>query len=372
MTVGARWISIAIVLGLCTSYFIWGRNRVPPAAPATPRDFTAQAQTSTPESEIPKHGAGALKFNPDEIDFGVVPVNESRTATQQLTNPTDKTITIRGLSGSCGCMTVDATSLEIPPGKSTTLNYRIKALAGKKTHELSTYFRSNEAGDPYYTNKVYISVKEEILVDPNPLNFGHANKHEPKVLEFTVRSEDGKPFELKTVAASKHDFTFKWERPPGGDGSVYNVKATLVAEKGGMLNDTAAVVTDRQRAGTMPLYMSAQVKPDLTCEPMILVAQMNSARIVDTYTAVLTRTTPGELKVLDIVDSNPAPNNLPLDFVVDRLSESSCRLSIKFKGPYPKRAPFGHFRVKTNVEEQDFDIPFRVNSSPDAPAATKP
>jgi len=102
MTSSLRWIILAAILGLCTSYAMWGRPRTPsvnpsalPSVPAT----TATGTTDTPAYPplVRSHGAGALKFDPDEIDFGVVPVNESRSAQQRLINPTDKAIHIRKL-----------------------------------------------------------------------------------------------------------------------------------------------------------------------------------------------------------------------------------------------------------------------------------
>jgi|ERR1043165_7893545 hypothetical protein len=361
MSGSTRWLVLAAVLGLCTSYVLWGLPRTPDGSAHIPA--TTAATTPAPgtgATPVPPVRPTKLTLDPEEIDFGIVPLNESRTAAQRVSNPTDKSIGIRELHGSCGCLTVTSTGTEIPPGGSITLNYKFAATSGKKSL-INAYFRSNEPSDPYTVINLHATVKQEIVLDPDSLNFGPVGKNEPKTMDFVVRSDDGKPFEIRSIAGSRQEYTFTWEPGGGVDRSGYRVHATFKSKKGGTLNDTAAVFTDRAVNGTMPLYLQASVKPDLTCDPPNVAAKADAARVVPPFVTVMKRTTPGKLEIMSVEEESKPPYKLPVEFNVEQLSEDSCRLTIRFKAPYPHRQPFGAFLIKTNVEEQEFRLAFHVN-----------
>ena len=375
-----------MLLAVCAAWVIWGGHKI--HAPAKTPDAaqtdnsgalqpTVSEQNPRPDS-TKQHGATKLKFTPDFAEFGDVPVNESRSMTIQVSNPSAVPITISDLRPSCGCLQASAPELVVQPGKSIPLMLKIAALPGKRNDILRLQFMTDEhKQDPnaYKYNicmlEVHIHVKEEIVVEPNVLNFEQLEKSAAKTLETMVRSADGKPFKIKTIACARPEFTFKWE--PLENGAAYKIRATLQSTKGGMTAENAGVVTDREMNGTSPLYLSGTIKPDLNCKPTLVLSQADEQRMVAAFTTVMQRTSPGRLEITGVAEAN---QNLPLDFEVNRLDESSCRLTIKFKSPYPIREPFGQFLIKTNVEEEAFRLGFRVNgvlgtSSPQMRAGPK-
>lgn len=365
-----RWPALAMLLGLCAAWAIWGgRNKVqlplgnaPASTQETGSPSGLQPAVSDQEQRpntTKQHGATQLKFTPEFADFGDVPVNESRTMSIQVSNPTAEPITLSDLRPSCGCLQASAPEFVVRPGKSIPLILKIAALPGKKKEILHLYFKTDESKDNVCLIEVHIRVMEEIIVEPNVLKFDQLEKNAAKTLETIVRSADAKPFKIKTVACARSEFTFKWQ--PLENGAAYKIFATLQSAKGGMTAEQAGIVTDREQNGTSPLYLSGTIKPDLNCKPAIVISQADEQRMVGAFTTVMKRTSPGRLEITGVVEAGMPPQNLPLDFEVNRLDENSCRLTIKFKTPYPIRAPFGQFVVKTNVEEEDFRLPFRVN-----------
>ncbi len=380
MDTGTRWVALAAILGLSLSFIIWGRpSAMPPPQPnpipaatggapiavgsAMPSPAQSAAQPAAPANFPPTtaHGRTRLTFSPDTIDFGLVPLHESRAADVQVSNPTDTTIRIRDLDVSCGCIQASAEAKEIEPGKSASIHVNFVAPAGKKNEStVRVVFYTDEPGQPKVAVEVHAKVKVEFHVEPTALNFKELEKGQALTLDAVVRSDDGKPFTIKTIVCEKTEFTFKWELPAGGDGSSYSVHATMKGQKGGTVTDAAAILTDRPANSTAQLNLIGTIKQDLAATPSSVALTKEESKKMAAFTTVLNRKTPGRLEILSVVEGTPAPRTLPIDYEVERLSEESVRLSIKFKAPFPERAPIGHFEIKTNVEEHVFFLPFKI------------
>ncbi len=269
---------------------------------------------------------------------------------------------------------MQASATEIAPGKAIDLQLKFTGLPGRKSDLVRAVFRSNELGDPVITFDVHAKVKEEILLDSNNVTFDTLEKGQTKSLELTVRSADGKPFALQNVIGSHAEISYSPAKPPG-DNSVYTVKATFKGSKGGLVSDAASVITDRQSGGDRDAvrFGNGQARSRLHSGN-----RQRGNRTARGWSRLSRRSSSAPVregwKCWAVVDGAPPPKNLALDYVVDRIDEESCRLSIKLKDPYSTKKPFGFFAVKTNVEELDFNIPYHVNgtfnlqTTPKAPA----
>src|SRR6185369_1998438 len=159
----------------------------------------------------------------------------------ELSNPTDKTITVSDLHPSCGCLQAEMTKGTIEPGKTETIKLKITPLPGTKKETLSLWLKTDEYkddGSRMNRVQVHIKVYEDIQVEPDVLSFGWIGKNEEKTLETTVTSYDGQPFKINTVATSHPEFKFKWEPIPGKN--AYKIVATLQSSKTGMVAESAA------------------------------------------------------------------------------------------------------------------------------------
>ena len=405
MSNDTRWIALLAVLGLCTAYVLWGHPRtsdtdavqpsniavapdtkgdapkpstLPVTNPAssTPNDVSAKtvptvsapapatnpAQTGAKlQDDSDKHGASVLLFHPDKIDFGTVPVNESRQAVVKLENPSDKPITIRELRGSCGCVKLTSTSTAVAPHGTLDVQVEFSAFSGRKTDTVRGYFKTNERSDPFCTFDITAKVREEFIVEPSPVDFETLVKGVARTKDVLIRSVDGQPFKIKTVSGPRTEFSYVWEPAKDMKDSAYVIHVTLKGSVGGMVFDNAAIVTDRPAQNIFSLHVAGMIAQDLVANPAIINAEMDPSRNVTTFTTVIKRTTPGKLEISSIADGAYHP--VALDYVVDRIDDESCRVSIKFKTPYPTRAPYGHFQIKTNVEDNDFNLPYRISAA---------
>ena len=369
MSTEIRWIALLAILGFFASFMLWGHPRPEVTSPTTPAQTlstpSTAAQTSPAVSgNVPAgdvnliHGPTRLKFVPDSVDLGSVPVSESRKTDLRVENPTDKAITIRELRGSCGCLQMTAEATEIAPGGSTTLHLHFTGIAGNKKNIVYATFKTDEKGNPMASVDVHATVKEEIVVEPNPVKFDLLKKNTARTQEIQVRSTDGKAFEIKSIAGSHPEFSYKWEPLSGKNSSIYVVYVTLNGDKGGMVSDGAAIITDRAVGGTVTLNVSGSIEYDIVCEPAVVGAAMDDAKMVAAFSAVIKRKTPGKLEILGVTEGSRSP--MPLDFVVDRLGEDTVRLSVKFKTAYTGRPPFGRLQIKTNVEDTEYMLPYKI------------
>lgn len=368
MSNDTRWMALLAILGLCTAYVLWGRH-APADTGTLPTGTVATATTAPPPTTTPAnpdlqkatHGATNLKFNPDFIDLGIVPVGENREADISVENPTEKPIQIKDLVGSCACLKIDVEKNEIPPHGSIPIHIHFSGMPGRKVDHVRGLFFSNEADTPQVSFDVRGVVKEEFVFEGVPIKFASLKKDVAKTQDATVRSDDGKPFAIKSITGESPEFSYAWDPIEGKNGSAYTIHATLKSAKGGIDIDTATIKTDRAEKGSVQFQVSGTVEPDIACTPAIIVAEMDAKRNVAVFTTVMKRSTPGRLEILEI--THGARHPIPLETVVDRLDEQSCRLTIKFKQPYPEYAPYGHMSIKTNVEEKEFVLPFRINSN---------
>lgn len=376
MSTEIRWIALLAILGFFASFMLWGRPRPEVTSPTTPAQTLSTPSTAAQTSPLVSsnvqtvdvsliHGPTRLKFVPDSVDLGSVPVSESRKTEVRVENPTDKAITIRELRGSCGCLQMTAESTEIAPGGSTTLHLHFTSIAGNKKNLVYATFKTDEKGNPMVSVDVHATVKEEIVVEPNPVKFDVLKKNTARTQEIQVRSTDGKAFEIKSITGSHPEFSYKWEPLSGKNSSIYVVYVTLNSDKGGTVSDGAAIITDRAIGGTVTLNVSGTIEFDLACEPAVVSTTMDDAKMVAAFSVVAKRKTPGRLEILGVTEGSRSP--MPLEFVVDRLGEDSVRLSVKFKTAFTGRPPFGRLQIKTNVEEADFIVPYNIRGGAKLP-----
>ena len=346
---------------------MWGQPRAPerPNTPTVPAQTTVPSPSTQPAATADDptlHGLTKLKFTPDFVDFGTVPVNETRDADVRLDNPTDTAISIVNLQGSCGCLKVTASATDIPPHGFITIHCNFSAIPGRKTDFVRGMFRTTEATNPGVMFEVRAKVRQDFFVEPSSsvLFENEMKKNETATRDVEIHSADGLPFTIKMITGAQKECVYSWDPVPGKNGTAYTIHVKVTGAIGGTIVENATILTDRERNAMVPLHVSALIKFDVTFAPMPLNADMDADRMVSAFSTVVTRTTPGRLEIVSV--AHGARNPLPMDYVVDRIDEETCRLSIKFKNAYPKVVPHGHMIIKTNVEERDINIPYRINN----------
>lgn len=88
----------------------------------------AQSPASTPPARQMIPGPPTLRAEPSSVEFGFVPVGESRKATVTLTNTGSAPVRIIAVQASCACTTTsDLAGQEIPPGATATFDATLGA-----------------------------------------------------------------------------------------------------------------------------------------------------------------------------------------------------------------------------------------------------
>ncbi|HYG77314.1 MAG TPA: DUF1573 domain-containing protein [Planctomycetota bacterium] len=369
MDSSTRWTAIAVVMGLCVAYGIWG-GRPPVAPPPQPVSETQPARVDVvppapvePEKAAeppPAHAQpqpkSALKITPGSIEFGEVKVTEKKSAAVLVENTGKEPVTIEDLKGSCGCLKVEMPEKTIAPGASQPLNITFTGMAGRRPEKYMVTLTTSEAGRPRLPLPVHGKVNQIFIVEPMTLYFESVPKGQSKTLEATVTRLDGKPFVLKNVNAEPKKFSFKWSAVPGTNDSVYKIQATAFGLQAGAFTEGAAVVTDHPDLPVIPLHLSVRVLGDVSSASQVLTSSVKTDGTVEPFETIIKRHTPGPLQIQGVADSEKRP----LSFNIVRIDDGSCRLSITLSGTFPNQPPLGEFVIRTNVEDAPMHLPYRV------------
>lgn len=97
---GVRWLAATAILIGCAVYAV----KVEP--PVSPQD--GQPQVPPPS---------ALKVTPERIEFGEVPIGETRSASAEIVNTGTETVTVIDLLPTCGCLKATIATKQFSPGQ---------------------------------------------------------------------------------------------------------------------------------------------------------------------------------------------------------------------------------------------------------------
>ncbi|MFH0939218.1 MAG: DUF1573 domain-containing protein [Planctomycetota bacterium] len=362
MNNNTRWLGVAFGLGLCAAYVLWGSP--PSVSPSPiPADYSLPALTSVAQNTAPGvapiiDAPSALKFNPPGLDFGEVLTNEKKVLLAMIQNTGKFDVTIEKLEASCGCLVGEMKDRTIGPGQIRPVEVKFFASPKQWTGTLSLYAVTNEEGHPRVLLAVKGQIKQEFYIEPMILNFEYMRKGETKTLEAVIRRANGKPFVLKDIRVSNREFVFKWMVIEGSQGSAYKISATATGVKAGQFSEGAAVMIADEKTPAIPLPLRMQVMCDVTCSPGTVWSQQASDGTTGVFETVVTRNTPGKLTILQVKEKDDA--TLPLEFSTEPITDAVCRLKIRLLGEFKKRAPFGHFLIQTDVEDQPLTLPYLV------------
>jgi hypothetical protein len=298
----------------------------------------------------------ALRYEPHTIDFGEVLANQKKSISTTVVNNSARDINVERIEVSCGCVKGDLPGNLIPAGGQQTLTVTLYATPRQWTGTLGVNLVTDEPGNPWAPLTVKGSIKLEFVVDPMLLNFDTLGKRGKRTATATIRRTDGTPFQIKDISASNKEFAFKWTAMPNTNGSAYSIAVTATGIKPGNISEGAAILTDSKTVPAVPLMLRLQVTGDVACLPATASAPQMADGTPEPFETIVKRYTPGELVIEGVTESN----KLPLEFKVERLDASSCRLKVKLQGQFKRFAPFGNLLIRTNVEEQPVQLYYYV------------
>jgi hypothetical protein len=238
MTTRARWISVAAILGACAAYAVF----LGPPAPAG----------ASPEA--PAH---VLRFHPPRVDFGEIPVGESRTAEVRIENTGSSPLGLRNVLPNCSCLKVEVPVRSIPPGGSGALRITYAAGGAAQSQRMLVQVFFDHPACPLAVLPVTGRARQEIAVEPRVLQFGKLRRDEAKTLEAVVRSVDGRPFDLRPLRFEHAVFESSAEPLEPGRKDAYRIRVTARGSRPGWTAEAARLMTDDSGAVRGYLYLNA-------------------------------------------------------------------------------------------------------------------
>ena len=349
MESSSRWIAIAAILGLCAAYALSGGGAPAKALPAVQPRTSTGAQPAPP-APVAK---SALKVNPEKVDFGEVLVGQTVRKEAAVENPTTKPITVTNVRVNCGCVKAEMPQTGIEPGQSQPLKLQFIGIAGKRPATYTVTLRTDEPENAQAALLVSGKVKQVFIVDPPTLVFGTVPKNHPKTLTATIKQMDDKPFQIKTIAASHKEFSFKWEPLPEGG---YRILATVQGLAiGRPMLEEVGIITDHPVVPAVPLRISARITGDVISQTPLLMSNPGPDGRPAPFEVNLQRLTPGQLVIEKVTEGEGAA----LDWQAQPLDQSTCHLTIRITEPVD-RPLGGEFLVLTNAEKEPLRVPFRI------------
>lgn len=361
-----RWIAIAFVMGLCAAYAMWGqghsstpiRNETIHADPAPqvqqPNNSVIPTPITTPGFNNPTIPVSALRFNPPSVDFGEVFVNQTCSRTVDVENTGDQTINITNVKGTCGCLKADMPTMSIAPGKSEKCNIFITGVAGRRTLSVTVTTSENVQTMPILS--VLVQVKQIFSVEPQTISFGTLRKNDSKTMQASIKREDGSPFSIIDIVAKNKEFTFKYDKLDVLNGYKITVTATA-GSRIGFITEGAAILTDHPKVPAVPLNLCVNVQGDVLFLPNIIATVQHADKSVATLETIARRLTPGPL----IIESVSEVDKRPVGYTVQKIDESSCKLSIYFTSEFNSVTGFGEVAIKTNAEVDSSRVQYIVS-----------
>jgi hypothetical protein len=365
-----RWIAIAFALGLCAAYALWGGGphsggptiATPgPAAPAVTAPSTATATNAaiTPNPIDPtmaKVGTLFVKFDPPALDYGDVMVGQSIEKTVTITNITPKPVHLGWAHGSCGCMKAALAAQDVAPGKSAEMKVTFTGLAGKRPESYHVEVGVDEAKIP-----ALMDVKAKVLqifsADPDKLQFGHLKKGERKTIVTTLSKLDGTPFKILNATATHKEIDLSMpEAVENSNGSKWRLSVTVTALRGARLIEQLMVLTDEKASPQIPLQIFAELDGEAVCTDEHISINIGTDGKAQPIETTIKRQTPGILVIEKVTDSEGGA----VTFKVQKIDDSSVKLSMSLDTEGRGKRPFGELRIKTSVEEEPIHLPYNL------------
>ncbi len=231
-------------------------------------------EKSTPAGDQPR-----LEVAERDFDFGTIEPDQTVEHTFSIRNAGTGTLDIEGFRTSCGCVTVELSSLEIEPGDAADLVAKLDPQHfGGTLPNIRTYLYTNDPDQHLIWLTVSAEITPEFVVEPQEIDFGTIEKG--KSSSRTVRfkqtwREPVKITGLETSSNSIAAFYSEVTTSPEGEsvpgGAEYEVEVRLKPDAaGGPLNAHVDIHTNIKRLPFARVPVRAFVTGGIYATPELL------------------------------------------------------------------------------------------------------
>jgi len=188
-------IGLAVLVGY--AYFVTRPPEEPGFEPLPPPEEPV-AKKPAPGQARPVIEVSELKH-----DFGTIEPDQVLDHTFPIKNVGDATLTIDGMRSGCGCVTLEMSSLEIPPDGSADLVAELDPQHyGGPSPNISAYVYTNDPERKVTVFNVAAEITPEFVIEPEKLDFGTVLKGTEKSRTFRLRQTWREPVKIAKLDTS--------------------------------------------------------------------------------------------------------------------------------------------------------------------------
>jgi hypothetical protein len=220
-----------------------------------------------------------LEVSEEAHDFGTIEPDQVIEHTFSIKNAGEATLNIEGFKTSCGCLSLELSTLEIEPQAAANL---IATLNPQHFHgkspRIRAYIYSNDPEKTLTSLLVSADIAPEFVIEPDTIDFGTIEKGKGAGQTVRLKQTWRDPVEITGVESSSDSVAafYSDAAPSAGDESVpgaaqYEIEVRLKPEAdGGVLNTNVLVHTNIKRLQTVPVPVRAFVTGGLYTTPELL------------------------------------------------------------------------------------------------------
>ncbi|MEQ8844659.1 MAG: DUF1573 domain-containing protein [Phycisphaerales bacterium] len=256
---------VALTLAVTPSVLAFQNSAGEPASP--------QAR---PVQDQENQGQPRFELDTPVIELGTVLDDEPASGTIRFRNAGTATLSVPGVSTTCGCTVTELPKNEFEPGESVeltvTFDPRGKTAGG---HEQTVTFRTNDRANPMVAVKVRATVRPLVTLEPQQVNLGRVSKFTRKefLVSLTGMMSDFEAYHVTLVGegAKYFDVEVLGTDPISQDGETVSRTDILVSLRDdappGRVQAMAAIRTNDERRKLLTVPVTANIEGDVLVNP---------------------------------------------------------------------------------------------------------
>ena len=352
---------MAGALALVAGSFLWAQEpapkltRVPPPAAGIKVESAKPAAQPAAAQDLPE-----MVIKETEFDAGNVNKGDLIKHDFVFENKGKGMLEITHVQPACGC-TVTEFDKQIAPGKTGKITATVNTANFSGPIQKMISVATNDPKMANFQLMIKATVKAILNVEPSEYQqFGLVYKGQTLEKTFTLKSEDGTPFEITQVNAD--DPSLKYELKPAADKKSAEFKVILPADHPvGPISGRFTLSTTHPKAPTVTISVYGTIREPLTVYPTELVYSGLSKSFVNEHpqdvslnkTITVAFEQGADLEVKKVVSSVPF-----LETVVTPITPNQrYSIAVKIKPPVKDGDFSGTITIETN--KKNVTIPVR-------------
>jgi len=348
-----RWsLGGVLLLGCATMALVRGRG----ADPGAGRGLFSSGDPSRVSGRSPT-AARLLKVEQAFVDFGVIPLGETRSLSVLVQNPSRRSVRIQKVTSECVCVKGEMEFPSIEPGGKAELTVNFRAIPGKTSYRSSVSIITDEDGPSRYDIAVTAKIKQEFVLEPETLDFGRIPKGGVSRKEVRITRDDGTDFSIAAITPSRPDVTYTWKAIDSSPKPGFLIIAEARGIHAGVRVEAFRIETGPAPESGPMMQVALEVESSFFCTPALVSTVYAPDGKLGAFETVVRGRDGQDVKVESVQDAK----GTSLEFDAKTSSSSECVLTIKLTGDLAPDQHLGSLQIKLKGEDQPLSLPYRVD-----------